>query len=108
MSTTSNYKVEEITKDNPLIDSLRTTIETNFYGNNVTKINSISEAYKLAKESPGTIVTDMSVFRPEELGLSTDSKVLLFNDGAVTGRFAGARVIMGEANVNKTEYTTIA
>jgi phosphoenolpyruvate carboxykinase (ATP) len=108
MSTTSNYKVEEINKSNPLIDSLRTTIETNFYGNNVIKVNSISEAYKLAKESPGTIVTDMSVYRPEELGLSTDSKVLLFNDGAVTGRFAGARVIMGEANVNQTEYTTIA
>ncbi|MDX9917771.1 MAG: phosphoenolpyruvate carboxykinase (ATP) [Gudongella sp.] len=108
MSTVTNYKREEITKDNPLIGSLRTTIETNFYGNNVVKVNSISEAYKLAKDSPGTIITDMPVHRPEELGLSTDAKVLLFNDGTVTGRFAGARVIIGEPGVSEAEYATIA
>jgi len=108
MSTITNYKPEEITKNNPLIDCLRTTIETAFYGNNVVRVNSISEAYKLAKDSPGTVVTDMPVHRPEELGLSFDSKILLFNDGAVTGRFAGARVIIGEQNVNEAEHATIA
>lgn len=108
MATITNFKIEEITKDNPLIDGLRTTIETNFYGNNVTRVNSISEAYKLAKNSPGTVVTDMPIHRPEELGLSQDSKVLLFNDGAITGRLASARVIIDEANVNKTKYKTIA
>ncbi len=108
MSTITNYKPEDLTKNNPLIDCLRTTIETAFYGNNVVRVNSISEAYKLAKDSPGTIITDMPVYRPEELGLSTDSKILLFNDGAVTGRFAGARVIIGEQNVNEAEMATVA
>lgn len=108
MSTISSFKREEITKNNPLLSQIRTTIETSFYGNNVTKVNSISEAYKLAKNSPGTIVTDMPIHRPEELGLSTDSKILLFNDGATTGRFAGARVIIGEVDVNEAEFAGIA
>lgn len=108
MSTKTNFKQEEINRSNPMIDSLRTTIETAFYGNNVVRVNSISEAYKLAKDSPGTVITDMPVYRPEELGLSTDAKILLFNDGAVTGRFAGARVIIGEPGINESEFATIA
>ena len=102
MSTITKYKRDEITTSNPLIKAIRTTIETNFYGNNVVKVNSISEAYKLAKNSPGTVVTDMPIHRPEELGLSMDSKILLFNDGSTTGRFAGARVIIGsEVNIGQ-------
>ncbi len=108
MSTITSFKREDINKDNPIINSLRTTIETNFYGNNVVYVNSISEAYKLAHDSPGTIVTDMPVYRPEEIGLSRDAKVLLFNDGATTGRFAGARVIVGDPNVDLNEYSSIA
>ncbi len=108
MSSITSYQRESLTKDNPHLNTLRTTIETAFYGNNVVKVNSISEAYKLAKDSPGTVVTDMPVHRPEELGLCTDSKILLFNDGAVTGRFAGARVIIGEEDVNESEFATIA
>lgn len=108
MSTITNYKREDINANNKLINSIRTTIETSFYGNNVVKVNSISEAYKLAHDSPGTIVTDMPVFRPEELGLSNDTKILVFNDGATTGRFAGARVIIGEPNVDINEFAGIA
>lgn len=108
MSTITNYKREDINANNVLINSIRTTIETSFYGNNVVKVNSISEAYKLAHDSPGTIVTDMPVFRPEELGLSNDTKILVFNDGATTGRFAGVRVIIGEPNVDINEFAGIA
>lgn len=108
MSTITCFKREDITKDNKILNSLRTTIESNFYGNNVVYVNSISEAYKLANDSPGTIVTDMPVHRPEELGLSRDVKVLVFNDGATTGRFAGARVIIGDPDVNLSEFSSIA
>lgn len=108
MSTIMNFKREDINFNNQIISSLRTTIETNFYGNNVIPVNSISEAYKLAKNSPGTIVTDMPVHRAEELGLSSDTKILVFNDGATTGRYANARVILGEPNVAEKEYTKIA
>ena len=107
MSTFTKFKRDEITTSNPLIKAIRTTIETNFYGNNVVKVNSISEAYKLAKNSPGTVVTDMPIHRPEELGLSMDSKILLFNDGSTTGRFAGARVIIG-SEVNIGQFAGIA
>lgn len=108
MSTISNYKIEEIGKKNPIFSSIRTTIETAFYGNNVEKILSLTEAYKLAANSPGTIITDMPVYKPEEIGLDKDAKVLLFNDGEVTGRFAGARVIIGESNVDENTYAGIA
>ena len=42
----------------------------------------MKEAYELAKNSPGTVVTDMPVYRGEEFGLEPDAKVLLFNDGS--------------------------
>ena len=35
----------------------------------------------------------MPVYRGEEFGLDKDAKVLLFNDGAITGRYATARRI---------------
>ena len=108
MSTISNYRREDITKDNPIFSSIRTSIESAFYGNNVVKVSSLSEAYKLAKASPGTIVTDMPVYRPTELGLDENSKILLFNDGEITGRFAGARVIIGEHNVEVGQFAGIS
>lgn len=108
MATTANYRREDIRKDNPIFSPIRTTIESTFYGNNVIKVSSLSEAYKLAKASPGTVVTDMPVHRPTELGLDEDSKILLFNDGEITGRFAGARVIIGENNVDEGQFAGIA
>ena len=42
MSTITNIKREDINKENPLINSMRTTIESAFYGNNVVRVNSIS------------------------------------------------------------------
>lgn len=108
MSTISNYKQEDIRKENPIFSPIRTTIESVFYGNNVVKVSSLSEAYKLAKNSPGTVVTDMPVYRPTELGLDEGTKILAFNDGEITGRFAGARVIIGENNVNAGAFSGIA
>lgn len=92
------------TQNKNMISRIRTTIETAFFGNNVVNINNLHEAYTLAKNSPGTVITDMPVHRAEELGLETDAKVLLFNDGAVTGRCAQARQIIGQNGVGQDMY----
>ncbi|MGL4362604.1 MAG: phosphoenolpyruvate carboxykinase (ATP) [Cellulosilyticaceae bacterium] len=104
MATKSKFLRTEIGAHNPIFNQIRTTIETAFYGNNVTPITSLKEAYKLAASAPGTVVTDISVYKPELLGLDDDTKILLFNDGAVSGRAASARKIMGEPNVSQGEY----
>ena len=87
---------------------IRSTIETAFYGNNIKRIEDLKEAYELAKNSPGTIeLTGMPVYKPVELGLPEGANVLLFNDGAVYGRCAAARRIIGEPNVNVTEMAAL-
>ena len=103
MSTKAYYKHEEIgpnkvgfPKVKSPVTNTRAIIEAAFYGNNVVKVNTLREAYELAKRSPGTIVTDMPVYRGEEFGLPEDAKVLLFNDGSITGRYAAARRITGK------------
>ena len=100
MATKANYPVSEIGKGKVGFSKTRAIVEAAFYGNNVVKVNSLKEAYKLAKNSPGTVVTDMPVYRAEEIGLDSDAKVLLFNDGAITGRYATARRIAGEPGVD--------
>jgi len=107
VATITFNKRENIGISNPIFSQIRTTIETLFYGNNVTRINSLKEAYKLAKNSPGTVITDMPVYRPEEIGLDEDTKILLFNDGAVTGRCAAARRIIGEVDIDTAKYAEI-
>lgn len=104
MATKSRFPRTEIGADNPIFSQIRTTIETAFYGNNVIPVTSLKEAYKLAANAPGTIVTDIPVYKPELLGLDDDTKILIFNDGAVSGRAAAARKIMGESGINKDEY----
>ena len=100
MSTRAYYPVSEIGKGKPGFAKTRSIIEAAFYGNNVIKINTLREAYDMAKNSPGTVVTDMPVYRGEEFGLEADAKVLLFNDGSITGRYAAARRIAGEPGVD--------
>ena len=107
MSTKAYYPLSEIGKDKPGFSKTRSIIEAAFYGNNVVKVNTLKEAYELAKNSPGTIVTDMPVYRGEEFGLEKDAKVLLFNDGAVTGRYAAARRIKGEPGVDEVKLDKI-
>ncbi len=103
MSTKAYYKHDEIGTGKPGFSKTRSIIEAAFYGNNVVKVNTLKEAYELAKNSPGTIVTDMPVYRGEEFGLEKDAKVLLFNDGSITGRYAAARRVAGEPGVNCDE-----
>lgn len=100
MSTKTYFPRAEIGRDNPVFGTTRTIIESAFYGNNVIKVNTLREAYELAKNAPGTVVTDMPVYRAEEIGLEPDAKILLFNDGNVSGRAAAARKISGEPGVN--------
>lgn len=107
MASITCFNRDNIAKSNPVFSQIRTTVETVFYGNNVCKINSLKEAYKLAENSPGTIVTDMPIYKPEEIGLDEGAKILLFNDGAVTGRCAAARRIIGEEGIDTAEYAEI-
>ncbi len=107
MATKANYKLDEIGAGKVGFSKTRSIIEAAFYGNNVVKVNTLKEAYNLAKNSPGTIVTDMPVYRGEEFGLDADAKVLLFNDGAVTGRYAAARRIKGEPGVDDTKLDKV-
>ncbi len=82
-----------------VMSAARATITAPFFGNNVEEVKSVSEAYKLAKDSPGTVeLTGMPVYEPEKLGLPKGANQLLFNDGTVVGRCAAARKIVGEPN----------
>ena len=107
MSTKAYYPISEIGAGKVGFSKTRSIIEAAFYGNNVVKVNTLKEAYDLAKNSPGTVVTDMPVLRGEEFGLEKDAKVLLFNDGAVTGRYAGARRIKGEPGVDAAKLDKV-
>lgn len=108
MSTKAYYPINEIGAGKTGFSKTRSIIEAAFYGNNVVKVNTLKEAYELAKNSPGTVVTDMPVYRGEEFGLERDAKVLLFNDGAITGRYAAARRIAGEPGVDCAALDKVA
>ena len=101
MSTKAYYPISEIGAGKVGFSKTRSIIEAAFYGNNVVKVNTLKEAYELAKNSPGTVVTDMKIKDGETFGLEKDARVLLFNDGAVTGRYAAARRIKGEPGVDE-------
>lgn len=107
MSTLSGFSPEMIKGSNRRWSEMKSIIETSFYGNNVTTVSDLTQAYNLAKEIPGTIVTDHEVHRGTELGLPSDAKVLVYNDGQVVGRTATARRIMGQPNVDEKEYAAI-
>ena len=107
MSTRRVWKQSEI-KTNPLFSKMRSTIETAFYGNNVTPVTSVAQAYQLAAEEPGVIVLDMPVYKPCEQGLPTDATVLVTNDGKTTGRYAKARRIIGDEGIDEVELSNIA
>lgn len=86
----------------------RATITAPFFGNNVEHVKSVAEAYKLAKNSPGTIeLTGMPVYKPEKVGLPQGANQLLFNDGTVVGRCAAARKIVGEPGADLAQLLPI-
>ena len=102
MATKSNLKREDIGLNSPKIYSkLRSTIESAFYRNNVVEVTSLKQAYDLAKNCPGTIITDLPIVNAKELGLEEDSKVILFNDGFITGRQARLRKLVDDTNREK-------
>ncbi|TVP95182.1 MAG: phosphoenolpyruvate carboxykinase (ATP) [Acholeplasmatales bacterium] len=101
MATKSHLPKTDIGGMNPkLFNRIRTTLETAYFQNNVIRVETLEEAYHLAKHSPGTVITDLPVEQPEALGLPSDAKVLLFNDGAITGRQAQARRIVSNETVD--------
>ena len=68
MSTVEYFTNSEELKQ--LMSAARATITAPFFGNNVEEVKSVSEAYKLAKDSSGTIeLTGMPVYEPEKIGL---------------------------------------
>lgn len=107
MSTAARFDRSRITQGNIAFSMSRTTIETAFYGNNVRIVTDLKDAYHMARSSAGAIVTDMPVYEPEQIGLPSHAKVLLFNDGETVGRFAGARIILGETGVVEADIAAI-
>lgn len=107
MSTKAFYPRSEIGPGKVGFAKTRSIIEAAFYGNNVIKVESVAEAYELAKNSPGTIVTDELIYEPEKQGLPAGARVLMFNDGSVTGRYKDARRIAGVPEVNTGELDKI-
>ncbi|MGX7163791.1 phosphoenolpyruvate carboxykinase (ATP) [Enterococcus massiliensis] len=107
MATVKTFSRPSISPENPLFSSFKTMIESAFYGNNVQTISELQEAYQLASQAPGTVVTDMPVLHTKELGLPTDAKVLVANDGKIVGRTAAARRIIGQPGIDATYYQGI-
>lgn len=107
MSSINQLPISKINKSNQLFSKIRSTVETAFYGNNVSSVTSIAEAYTLAKNTPGTIITDLPIFQPDKLGLPVDSHVLVTNDGKIVGRTAAARRIIGQPGINEEYYSGI-
>lgn len=107
MSTKQVYKREEILSKNTHFSNIRSIIESAFYGNNVKKISLVAEAYHLSFHSRHTTVTDLDVYKPEVLGIPANAKVLLENDGKVTGRTAAARRILGQPGVDAKELSDV-
>ena len=95
MSTIKNFRTNEELHE--LYSQPRAVITEAFYRNNVEYVKSVSEAYKLALTSSGTVeLTGMPIYEPEKIGLPEGANQLLFNDGSVVGRCAAARKIVGE------------
>lgn len=107
MSTKAFYPRNEIGPGKIGFERTRSIIEAPFYGNNVHYVKDVMEAYELAKNSPGTIVTDLPILNPTEQGLPKNAKVLLFNDGSITGRYKAARRIAGAPGVETEKLDKI-
>lgn len=96
MSTRKKFEEDTLRKKNDHLSTLKAIVETAFYGNNVNKIKTVKEAYKLALEQPHTIVLDKEVAHAKELGLPKDAKMLVDNGSSIVGRTARARRIFGK------------
>ena len=107
MSTIQQFSRSEITKENPRFSPFKVLVESAFYGNHVRSVLDIQEAYEMAKNAPGTVVTDMPILHAKDLGLAEDTKILANNDGAIVGRTAAARVIVTEPGIDREGYRRV-
>lgn len=96
MATRRTFKSSKIRKENEAFSPLKAIVETAFYGNNVTAVKTLADAYQLAHDAPFTVVLDQEVAHAQELGLPTDAKILLDNGSSIVGRTARARRIFGK------------
>lgn len=103
MSSIQFYARSQVTKSNTLFSAIRQTVEPAFYANTVSHVTTREEAYHLAENAKGTIVTDLPIKFPEKQGLPVGAKVLVFNDGEIVGRTAAARKIFGQPGVDEAE-----
>ncbi len=71
MATIGSLARSDIHPKNPLLSISKTTIESAFYGNNVSLVPSLTQAYRLAVQSPEQLSHRfIGVFVPRKLGLS--------------------------------------
>lgn len=106
MSSKELFKQSELRKANPVFSRVRATIESAFYGNNVHEVTSMAEAYELAKEQSGVIVTDLPILHAAELGLPHGATQLVYNHGKVLGRTASARHFIGASGEDDAALTS--
>ena len=107
MATLSHLPNDQIGRKTPRVyASFRLSIETFFQQNNVITVQTLKEAYDLARNEPGTITLDQPIAHAEALGLPEDARVLVFNDGAITGRQAQARVLI-EDTTRESQTTAL-
>lgn len=98
MATKSHFTNDQIGRVSPFaFHPFRTTIETFMHQNNVLEVTTLDEAYRLASKEPGTIILDQDVVGAQALGLEEGTKVLAFNDNAITGRQASARRLIDDS-----------
>jgi phosphoenolpyruvate carboxykinase (ATP) len=89
------------------LSRFRVIAESAFQTNNVFYVKSVKEAYKMSLKNKGTIILDQKIYKAKENGFPKDASVLVFNDGAVVGRMAGARRILGEEGVDPDKFSLI-
>ncbi|KLD59626.1 hypothetical protein WP50_16900 [Lactiplantibacillus plantarum] len=77
MSTKNSYQLADIGRHNPIFSQIRSTVETAFYGNNMHHVDDIAAAYHRATKDPGTVITDLPIYRATDLGLPADAKMLI-------------------------------
>ena len=98
MATQSQFKNDQIGRVTPYaFHPFRTTIETFMHQNNVLEVTTLDECYRLAAKEPGTIMLDQTIVGAQALGLEEGTRVLVFNDNAITGRQASARTLINDA-----------
>ena len=113
MATIESFNRSELKKSNPLLTKFRTTVETAFYGKNMQEVTDMAEAYELALNAAGVVVTDLPVLHAKELGLPADPDwehvaqnipILKFPDGTTKENATYDGAIIKQADVNLLSF----